>query len=92
MSSYEEQIKAVQLNIKFNKSAASVVNELGYPKSTKSVIYWYEEYIANGDLHQAMDCSCSRVDPGHTALNTLKRSCKNNCILQENVSTIEQEC
>lgn len=52
MYSYEERIKAVQLYIRFDKSAASVINELGYPKSTKSIIYWYEEYFANGDLHQ----------------------------------------
>ena len=52
MYSYEERIKAVQLYIKFDKSAASVINELGYPKNTKSIKYWYEEYIANGDLHQ----------------------------------------
>ncbi len=52
MYSYEERIKAVQLYIKFDKSATSVINELGYPKNTKSIKNWYEEYIANGDLHQ----------------------------------------
>ena len=52
MYSYEERIKAVQLYIQYDKSAASVIHELGYPKDSKSIVLWYKEYIKSGDLHR----------------------------------------
>jgi putative transposase len=42
MYSYEDRIKAVELYIKYDKSAAATVQELGYP-SYKMLIRWYKE-------------------------------------------------
>lgn len=47
MYSREEKLKAVELFIKYDKSPASVIRELGYPR--RATLYaWYEEYLANG--------------------------------------------
>lgn len=47
MYSREEKLKAVELFIKYDKSPASVIRELGYP--CRATLYaWYEEYLANG--------------------------------------------
>lgn len=51
MYSYEDRMKAVKLFIKYDKSVASVIRELGYPKSRGSLYAWYEEYIQNDNLH-----------------------------------------
>lgn len=52
MYSHEERIRAVKLYIKYYKSAASVISELGYPKDSKSLVSWYKEYLEKGDLHE----------------------------------------
>lgn len=44
MYSLEDKIKAVQLYIKYGKSAAAVIRELGYPNRHTSVC-WYKEYV-----------------------------------------------
>lgn len=44
MYSYEDKTRAVELYIKYDKCAADVVLELGYP-STRAVKLWYEEYL-----------------------------------------------
>ena len=50
MYSLEDKIKAVQLYIKYGKSAAAVIRELGYPNRHTSVC-WYKEYVkTNGNL------------------------------------------
>ena len=47
MYSREEKLKAVELFIKYDKSPASAIRELGYP--CRATLYaWYEEYLANG--------------------------------------------
>lgn len=47
MYSREEKLKAVELFIKYDKSPASVIRELGHP--CRATLYaWYEEYLANG--------------------------------------------
>ncbi len=61
MYSYEERKKAVELYIKFDKSACSVVRELGYP-TTRMLTLWYREYLENGYLHEK-----SRLQKGYTA-------------------------
>lgn len=61
MYSYEERKKAVELYIKFDKSASDVVRELGYP-TTRMLTLWYREYLENGDLHKK-----SRMQSGYTA-------------------------
>ena len=49
MYSYEERLKAVQLYIQYDLSAASVIRELGYP-DYKSLIAWYKQYKETGKL------------------------------------------
>jgi len=61
MYSYEERKKAVELYIKFDKSASAVVRELGYP-TTRMLTLWYREYLEEGDLHKK-----SRLQKGYTA-------------------------
>jgi len=61
MSSYEERKKAVELYIKFNKSAYAVIRELENPAS-KMLTLWYWEYLEEGDLHKK-----SRIQSGYTA-------------------------
>ena len=47
MYSREEKLKVVEPFIKYGKSPASVIRELGYP--CRATLYaWYEEYLANG--------------------------------------------
>ncbi|MFA6845797.1 MAG: transposase [Sphaerochaetaceae bacterium] len=52
MYSYEKRKKAVELYIKFDKSASAVVRELGYP-DYHSLRKWYEEYQATGTADKA---------------------------------------
>ena len=50
MYSLEDRIKAVKLYIKYGKSAAAVIRELGYP-NRHSLASWYKEYVnTNGNL------------------------------------------
>lgn len=51
MYSYEDRKKAVELYIKYDRSAASTVRELGYP-DRKMLAHWYKEYIETGELHE----------------------------------------
>jgi Transposase. len=51
MYSYEDRIKAVELYIKYDLSAADTVRELGYP-GRKMLVLWYKEYQETGRLHQ----------------------------------------
>ena len=51
MYSYEKRIKAVQLYIQYDLSAADTVRVLGYPDPTQLKV-WYKEFIERGDLHQ----------------------------------------
>jgi putative transposase len=47
MYSKEEREKAIMLYIKYDKSAAAVIRELGYPDRT-TLISWYKKYIETG--------------------------------------------
>jgi putative transposase len=51
MYSYEDRMKAVELYIKYDLSAAATIRELGYP-NRKMLARWYKEYIETGDLHK----------------------------------------
>jgi len=51
MYSYEDRLRAVKLYIQYDLSAASVIQELGYP-DRHSLVAWYKEYVAHGDLHK----------------------------------------
>jgi putative transposase len=44
MYSREERIKAIELYIKYDRCAADVARELGYP-DRKSLVSWYEAYL-----------------------------------------------
>lgn len=52
MYSYNDRMKAVQLYIKYNKNAAAVIRELGYP-NRHSLVNWYKEYINSNDLKKS---------------------------------------
>ena len=45
MYSREDRLQAVELYIKYDKCAADVIRELGYPASRKSIYAWYKEYL-----------------------------------------------
>ena len=49
MYSYDDRIRAVRLYIQYDKSAAAVIRELGYP-GRKTLRYWYEEYLRDNGL------------------------------------------
>ena len=49
MYSYDDRIRAVRLYIQYDKSAAAVIRELGYPER-KTLRYWYEEYLKDNGL------------------------------------------
>lgn len=49
MYSYEEQLRAVKLYIKYDHSISAVIRELGYP-SHQALLQWYQEYQTHGDL------------------------------------------
>jgi putative transposase len=49
--SYEERMKAVQLYMKYDLSAADTIRELGYPHYNM-LRRWYKEYVETGDLHK----------------------------------------
>lgn len=51
MYSYEDRIKAVELYIKYDLSAADTVQELGYP-DRKMMVQWHREYQETGQLHE----------------------------------------
>lgn len=51
MFSYEERKRAVELYLKYDRSASSVIHELGYP-SYKTLRDWVDEYEQGGKLHQ----------------------------------------
>ena len=49
MYSYDDRIRAVRLYIQYDKSAAAVIRELGYPER-KTLRYWYKEYLRDNGL------------------------------------------
>lgn len=49
MYSYDDRIRAVRLYIQYDKSAAAVIQELGYPER-KTLRYWYKEYLRDNGL------------------------------------------
>ena len=52
MYSYEDRVKAVELYIKYERSAADTIRELGYP-SRKMLRLWHREYIRADGLHRS---------------------------------------
>lgn len=51
MYSKEEREKAVKFYIKYGKSAASVIRELGYP-DRKTLARWYKKHMKTGVLFE----------------------------------------
>lgn len=49
MYSYDDRIRAVRLYIQYDKSAAAVIQELGYLER-KTLRYWYKEYLRDNGL------------------------------------------
>lgn len=50
MYSYDERMRAIALYIRYDRSSAATIRELGYP-SRKALYRWYREYEQSGDLH-----------------------------------------
>ena len=49
MYSYEDKMKALELYLMYDRSAAAAINELGYP-NRHTLRLWYMEFAENGDL------------------------------------------
>lgn len=49
MYSYEDKMRAIELYLRYDWSAAAVINELGYP-NRQTLRLWYMEFAENGDL------------------------------------------
>ena len=54
MYSYEERMKAVELYIRYDRSIADTIRELGYP-SRGALARWYKEYQKNGGLSRGYE-------------------------------------
>jgi transposase-like protein len=54
MYSYEERMKAIELYIKYDRSIADTIRELGYP-SRGALARWYKEYQKNGCLRRGYE-------------------------------------
>ena len=54
MYSYEERMKAIELYIKYERSIAGTIRELGYP-SRGALARWYKEYKKNGYLRRSYE-------------------------------------
>jgi len=50
--SFEDRMRAVELYIKYDLSAADTIRELGYP-SYNMLVRWYREYQETGRLHKS---------------------------------------
>lgn len=61
MYSYEDRKRAVELYIQYDKSAAAVLRELGYP-NRHSLVIWYREFMKNGELKKQR-ISSSKYSP-----------------------------
>jgi transposase-like protein len=55
-------MKAVMLYIKYDLSAADTIRELGYP-GRKTLLRWYREYEATGELHRQYKKKAPRHTP-----------------------------
>ena len=49
MYSYEDKTRAIELYLRYDRSAAAVINELGYP-NRHTLRLWHMEFPENGDL------------------------------------------
>lgn len=58
MYSYEVRVRAVQLYIKYGRSAAASIRELGYP-SRKNLARWYRAFV------ELAICRRAIAAPGH---------------------------
>ena len=52
MYSREERIKAIELYIKYDFSAADTMRTLGYPEDRRTLQQWHIEYQRTGKLHE----------------------------------------
>lgn len=54
MYSYEERMNAVELNIKYERSVSSTIQQLGYP-SPQALRNWFSEFQNSGDLQKTAE-------------------------------------
>ena len=53
MYSYEDKTRAIELYLRYDRSAAAAINELGYP-NRHTLGLWHMEFAENGDLGRAV--------------------------------------
>ncbi len=63
MYSREKRMKAIELYTKYDKPAAAVGHELGYP-SRHLLARWYNAYLKNAQLRCAVEPAVRKVSPG----------------------------
>ena len=57
MYSYEDKMRAIELYLRYDRSAAAVINELGYP-NRHTLRLWHMELAENGDLSRGRHRRC----------------------------------
>ena len=57
MYSCEDKMRALELCLRYDRSAAAVVNELGYP-NRHTLRLWHMELAENGDLSRGRHRRC----------------------------------
>lgn len=57
MYSYEDKMRAIELYLRYDRSAAAVINELGYP-NRHTLRLWHMEFAENGDLSRGRHRRC----------------------------------
>lgn len=57
MYSYEDKMRAIELYLRYDRSAAAIINELGYP-NRHTLRLWHMEFAENGDLGRGRHRRC----------------------------------
>ena len=57
MYSYEDKTRAIELYLRYDRSAAAAINELGYP-NRHTLGLWHMEFAENGDLGRGRHRRC----------------------------------
>ena len=57
MYSYEDKTSALELYLRYDRSAAAAINELGYP-NCHTLRLWYMEFAENGNLSRGRHRRC----------------------------------
>jgi len=72
--SHKARMKAVRLYIRYHRSAAATVRELGYPCGY-TLRTWYREFVKFGELHQNRPSKYSEEQKERAVEHYLKHGC-----------------